>query len=129
MKYHKGVKHRIRISAGSVTALAELNSTSTAVALWQVLPLNARANTWGDEVYFDIPLKLDIEDGKEIVEIGDIGYWPPGHAVCIFFGSTPVSGEGEIRPASAVTILGKLIDDPKAFRKVKQGNVITVERA
>lgn len=120
---------QIRIKTGSVTALAELNDTNTAEAIWQALPLNSDVKTWGDEIYFSIPVKVELEDGQELVNTGDLGYWPTGSAFCVFFGPTPVSGEGEIRPASAVNVFGKLLDEPTLFKDVKGGERITVEKA
>lgn len=122
------MKRQIRIKAGSVIALAELSNTETADAIWQALPLSSKANTWGDEIYFSIPLKIELEAGQEIVSLGDLGYWPPGSAFCIFFGPTPVSSQDQIRAASAVDVFGRLIDDPKVFKKVKVGEGIVVER-
>jgi len=124
----KKVKRQIRIKAGSVTALAELNDTKTAEAIWQVLPLSSNVNTWGEEIYFSIPVKMELEEGQQVVNSGDLGYWPPGSAFCIFFGPTPMSHGDEIRPASPVDIVGHLLDDPKAFLKVKDGEEIVVER-
>jgi len=80
---------QIKITAGTVKVLAELNTTKTADAIWKALPVTSKANIWGDEVYFSIPVKVELEDGKEIVNAGDLGYWPPGTAFCIFFGPTP----------------------------------------
>jgi hypothetical protein len=123
------MKRQIRITAGPVSALAELNTTKTAEAIWQALPLKAKASTWGDEIYFAIPVKIELKNGQEVVNLGDLGYWPEGNAFCIFFGPTPVSKGREIRPASAVNIFGKLIDDPKVFQKVKRGESVTIDRA
>jgi hypothetical protein len=123
------VKRQIRITAGSVSALAELNTTKTAEAIWQALPLKAKASTWGEEIYFAIPVKMELENGQEVVNLGDLGYWPEGNAFCIFFGPTPVSKSSEIRPASAVNIFGRVTADPRVFRKVKRGEPVTIERA
>jgi len=119
---------RITITAGSVSAEAELNDSKTASALWDALPIQARANTWGDEVYFGIPVHMGEENGREVVSMGEIGYWPPGHAFCIFFGRTPASRGSEIRAASAVNPLGKIIGDAKAFKSVRDGETVTIER-
>lgn len=118
----------IVIKTGSVTAEAVLTTSRTADAIWKSLPLTGRVNTWGEEIYFTIPVKMDLEDGKEVVNEGDLGYWPAGHAFCIFFGQTPVSTEHEIRPASAVNLFGRLKDDPKAFTMVKDGEKIVIEK-
>lgn len=119
---------RIRITAGEVTATAILNESRTAEAIWEALPITARANTWGDEIYFGIPVHLQEEDAQEIVSMGDLGYWPPGHAMCIFFGRTPMSRGNEIRPASPVNVWGKVEGDAAVFKKVADGARIVVER-
>ena len=123
------MKRQIRIIVGSVTALAELYQTKTAGSIWDILPISSSVHTWGEEIYFTIPLKVGLEAGQEIVTSGDLGYWPPGNAFCIFFGPTPASREGEIRAASEVDVFGSLVDDPKVFGKIKDGEVITVARA
>jgi uncharacterized protein len=119
---------KIRISMGVIEAEAELNGTRTAQAIWKALPIKSRANLWGDEIYFSIPPSLELEAGQEVVNIGDLGYWPDGNAFCIFFGRTPVSQGDEIRPASPVTVFGKIIGDATVFRKVAAGMKITVRR-
>ena len=124
-----GESSRITITAGGVSATAELKESSTASAIWNALPIKAQANTWGDEIYFTIPVKLDEEDGQEVVQLGDLGYWPPGAAFCIFFGPTPASRGDEIRPASAVNVFGRIEGDPTVFKKVRSGASITIERA
>jgi hypothetical protein len=120
---------QIRIKAGSVEAIAELNDTRTADEVWNILPVASEVNTWGDEVYFAIPLHIELEDGKEVVNAGDLGYWPTGSAFCIFFGTTPASRGDEIRPASAVNVFGRLTGHPGEFKTVGSGERITVERA
>jgi hypothetical protein len=116
------LKIQIRIKAGSVTAVAELLNTKTAEAIWQALPFSSKVNTWGNEIYFRIPVKIELESGQEVVNSGDLGYWPPGSAFCVFFGPTPVSSQGEIRAASAVDIFGKLADDARVFRVLRTAN-------
>ena len=122
------MKRQIRIKAGSVIALAELYNTKTADAIWQALPLSGNIRTWGEEIYFSIPVKMELEAGQEVVNSGDLGYWPPGSAFCIFFGPTPMSRGDEIRAASPVDVFGSLVEDPKVFREVKDGEKIVVER-
>jgi hypothetical protein len=119
---------KIKISAGPVEAEAELDSSRTAQAIWSALPFSSTAQRWGDEVYFSIPVQLEAESQKEVVEAGDLGYWPPGSAFCIFFGRTPASRGDEIRPASPVNVFGKLAGSPEVFRKVKDGSAIKVKR-
>ena len=118
----------IRIKAGGVEAVAELNDSKTADAIWNALPIKAQSNTWGDEIYFGIPVKMGPENGKEVVDLGDIAYWPPGNAFCIFFGPTPASRGSEIRPASAVNVVGRIEGDSTVFKSVDSGEVVTLER-
>ncbi|MFH1031305.1 MAG: cyclophilin-like fold protein [Chloroflexota bacterium] len=120
---------KIRIKVGAVEAAAELNETKTAQAIWEALPIESDFDLWGDEIYFSIPVSLKLENGQKSVKIGDLGYWPPGNAFCIFFGQTPASTQGEIRPASAVNVFGKITGDAAVFKKVKSGAKITVEGA
>ena len=121
---------RIVIKAGQLEARAELNESATAGAIWQALPIEGSAKTWGEEIYFRIPVSQDLEtDARELVYLGDLGYWPQGEAFCIFFGVTPISSPGEIRPASAVNIVGQLLDDPKRFLSVASGTSVRIEKA
>ena len=120
---------RIRITAGSVAADALLDDSETARLVWGALPLTVAGETWGDEIYFSIPVKAKPERPQETVELGDLGYWPPGTTFCIFFGPTPMSRGEEIRPASPVNVFGKIVGDPTVFKKVRAGTKIRVERA
>ena len=119
----------IRITAGSVSAEAMLNGSTSATLVWQALPLSARGERWGDEIYFAIPVEAEPESSRETVEMGDLGYWPPGSAFCIFFGPTPVSHGAEIRPASPVNVLGRLAGDATVFKAVRSGTTVKIERA
>jgi uncharacterized protein len=121
---------KIKIIAGSVEAEAILNESSTAQKIWQALPLDARTNVWGEEIYFAILVKAPLEKGaQELVEVGDLGYWPPGNAFCIFFGPTPASQGDEVRAASAVNVIGKISGEAKVFKKVPSGAKVRIERA
>ena len=123
---------RIRISTPSTgDVYAELSDENprTARAVWDALPMGGRASIWGDEIYFSIPVEVEAENAREVVELGDIGYWPPGNAFCIFFGHTPASRGDEIRPASPVNVFGKVIGDPKVFKEVRSGERVNLERA
>lgn len=123
-------ERKIRITAGGVSAEAELNDSRTAGMIWDALPIEAEVNTWGDEIYFSIPVKdAQAPDAKEVVALGELGYWPPGTAFCIFFGRTPVSRGNEIRPASAVNPIGKVLGDPAVFKKVGDSEKIKLEKA
>jgi len=119
----------IRITAGGLEVKATLNESETAQAVATALPIAAAANTWGDEIYFGIPVDASLEDGREVVDLGDLGYWPPGRAFCIFFGPTPASRGDEIRPASAVTVIGQVAGDPTVFKQVTSGTQITIEQS
>jgi hypothetical protein len=118
----------ILIKSGAIHVQAELNSTTTARAILGMLPVKATANTWGDEIYFDVPLSVQIEDGREVVQMGDVAYWPDGPSLCLFFGPTPASRGNEIRAASPVTVLGRIIGDPKVLKSVRTGAEVTVEK-
>ncbi len=120
---------RIKITAGDVTAYATLNDSQTAQKIWDALPIEARGNTWGDEIYFSIPVHLGEENAQAVVDMGDLGYWPPGNAFCIFFGRTPASHGDEIRPASPVNVFGKVEGDAKVFKKVRSGTRVVLEQA
>ena len=101
----------IRISVGDVELDAELNDSETADQVWNALPIASGFNTWGNEIYFSIPVHAGPENSVETVEIGDLAYWPPGKAFCIFYGKTPASSGDEIRPASPVNPLGNVHGD------------------
>jgi uncharacterized protein len=119
---------RIAIRIGTLSMEAELNDTPTAQKIAAALPLRTSFNTWGDEIYFAIPVSADLDDSaQEVVEIGDLGYWPPGKAWCIFFGQTPVSQPGKIMPASAVNVIGKILGDATQFKTVMREREVIVE--
>ena len=120
---------KINVSAGDVSVTAALNDSSTADLLWDALPLEGAANTWGDEIYFRIGVQADEEDGaSDVVDIGAVAYWPPGQALCLFFGRTPVSRDDEIRAASAVNVMGAIDGDATVLKQVRSGTRVVVER-
>jgi uncharacterized protein len=124
------MERKIRIITGELKVEAELNDSKTAQLIWDSLPIESNNNLWGEEIYFGIPVKAGQEKGaREVVSAGELGYWPPGHAFCIFFGPTPASRGDEIRAASAVNIIGKIFSDPKGFLKAKDGAKILLEKA
>jgi uncharacterized protein len=118
----------IRISAGAVRQDATLNDTETARRIWDALPFEVAGTRWGDEIYFAIPVRPATEQGQEVVEPGDLGYWEPGSAFCIFWGPTPASRGDEVRPYSPVTVFGHLSGDPRAFDSFTSGTTVRVER-
>jgi hypothetical protein len=120
---------KIVIKAESVETTAELNDSNTAKAIWNALPINGQANLWGEEIYFRIPIHIEPENGRELVEKGDLGFWPDGDAFCIFFGPTPMSAGDEIRPASAVNVFGRITEDAAVFKKVRSGTRVYLERS
>ncbi len=120
---------RIKVTVSAVEVYAELNETKTADLIWNALPIESHISTWGDEIYFPIPIQVELEDSaRDVVEIGDMGYWPPGNAFCIFFGPTPNSRGDEIRPASSVNVFGKVVGDPKVLKALGPGVSIRVDR-
>ncbi len=121
------MSNRIYIKSGPLELEATLNDTDSAASLWNALPISAVANTWGDEIYFGIPVVAELENAQEVVNLGDLAYWPPGRAFCVFFGPTPASRGDEIRPASAVTVIGKVEGDATILKRVQRGDSVTLE--
>jgi hypothetical protein len=120
--------YRITITAGSVTVEAELNDSPTAQMIQEALPITGQANTWGDEIYFEIPVRAEQAPGARAdVKVGELGYWPVGRAFCIFFGPTPASTGGQPRAASPVNIVGRVLGDATAFQQVRAGTAVTLE--
>ena len=124
------MEHRITINAGSVTVAAEMNDSATAETIWAALPITGRANTWGDEIYFEIPVEAEqAADARADVAVGELGYWPVGHAFCIFFGPTPVSSGDQPRAASPVNVVGQVLGDATVLRDVRAGAAVTLSKA
>jgi uncharacterized protein len=121
----------MRIRAGTLTIEAELNESETASLIWRALPIEATAQTWGEEIYFSIPVSAPEEkNARAVVDVGTIAYWPPGNAFCIFFGPTPASrNRNEIRPYSPVNVVGTVSGDSTTFRQVRSGTPIRLENA
>ncbi len=123
------MEKRITITVEEIKIEAELNNSKTAEKIWQVLPIEGQAKTWGDEIYFSIGEKIELEESaNEVVSMGDLAYWPPGEAFCIFFGKTPASQDDDIRAASSVNVFGKIIGDAKIFKQVRSGAKISVQK-
>ena len=118
---------RISITAGEVTLSADLNDSETAARIAAALPIEATVNRWGDEIYFEIPVSAAAQaDARQDVEVGDVAYWPPGKALCLFFGPTPVSQDLQPRAASPVNVVGKLLGNPSPLRGVRDGDPVMV---
>lgn len=121
--------HKIIISVEDLSVQAELNDTNTAEKIFKALPIEGTVNLWGDEIYFDIPLELDLEnDARADVEVGELGYWPSGPAFCIFFGPTPVSRDEKPRAYSPVNIFGRIIGDTTRLKTVSNGSKIRITK-
>ena len=118
---------KIIIDAGNVSVSAALNDSATAQAILDALPIEGKANIWGDEIYFDIPVSIEqAADARAGVEVGDLGYWPVGSAFCIFFGPTPVSTDEKPRAYSPVNVFGKITGDATRLKAVEDGAVVRI---
>lgn len=121
---------KIEIDAENIKVEAELNDSPTAKSIISKLPIKAIAQRWGGEIYFSIPVTAELEsDSREVLEAGELGFWPTGNAFCIFFGPTPVSHGDEIRAASAVNIIGKIKSDWSKLWDVPSGSDIVIKMA
>jgi hypothetical protein len=115
-------------SIGEMEAEILADNPETVKAVVDALPFEGPSNVWGEEIYFDIPVETDEEQGEQLMEVGDIAYWPVGKAMCIFFGPTPVSDSEKPKAYSPVNKFARIIGDAKVFRKVRDGEVIKVEK-
>jgi hypothetical protein len=121
--------NKILISFEHTTFAATLNESPTAQAIWGALPIEGQVTTWGDEIYFEIPVKMPQEDdAREEVEVGELGYWPIGHAFCIFFGPTPVSTDEKPRAYSPVNILGEIHGELSELKTIQDGGPVRLAR-
>ncbi len=121
---------KIKITVAALSVEAELNDSNTAKKIADILPINTSFNTWGEEIYFSIPLVAELDEtARDVVELGDLGYWPTGNAFCIFFGPTPMSEPGRIVPASAVNIIGRVVGEATLFKDVMDAREVIVEEA
>ncbi|MCH8121112.1 MAG: hypothetical protein IIC00_15485 [Planctomycetes bacterium] len=121
---------RIVIRAGGNSFEGELSESVSGKAIYGALPIRAKGQRWGGEIYFNIPVSCELEeDSRDVLEEGELGYWPPGQAFCIFFGPTPASGGDEIRAASAVNIVGRMKGDLSGLWDVPDGAEVCIEKA
>ena len=119
---------KIKITSGEVSMEAEINQSPTAQSVVENLPVEGQANKWGDEIYFEIPVRMEQDaEASQNLAVGELGYWPVGHAFCIFFGPTPVSTDERPRAYSPVNILGRLLGDPLLFKSVKDGDRVRID--
>ncbi len=124
---------KIKLITESVdTLLIEIlkdKNPKTGEAIWNALPFESKAQLWGEEVYFEIPVTLKLETSQVEVEVGDVAYWPPERCMCIFFGRTPSSTNNKPRAYSSVNVFGKVINNVKMLKNVKEGEKLRVEKA
>ena len=111
---------------------AELNGSETAKRIYEALPIEASANVWGEEIYFEIPVSVEEEKAysRQNMKVGELAYWPQGNAFCIFFGRTPASINSEPRAISNVNVIGMILKKAEAelFKSVKDGDKIRIEK-
>jgi len=121
---------KIKIKTGNVELDAELNDSETAKKIYEKLPMQGKVQRWGDEIYFEIPLHVDLDEkiAKEVLELGDLGFWPDGDCFCIFFGKTPASEGDEIRAASKVNVFGKVLKGVTLLKGSKDRANILIDK-
>ena len=120
---------KILITISNLSVSAALNNSVSADKIWEALPLSGSANVWGDEIYFEIPVSLkEVSDAQQEVEIGTLAYWPPGSALCVFFGKTPVSTNDKPKAYSPVNVLGLVDGDSRVFKIVEAGDQIVIDK-
>ena len=118
----------IQITAGQIQVAAELNDSPTSKSIVDALPIKTKGSRWGGEIYFSIAVEVELEaDSRDVLEAGELGYWPTGNAFCIFFGPTPASQADEIRAASAVNIIGTIKGDLSQLPNVPDGALVCIE--
>ena len=121
---------KVKVIAGDLILDAELFDTQCAKAIAGILPIETSSNEWGDEFYFEIPIKMPHDETATTrVKVGDIGFWPPGNALAIFFGPTPMSSGSDPVPASAVNLVGRICSDPTMLKKSRGARNIRIDRA
>ena len=122
--------NKITIKFNNLSFEAELNDSPTSKAIWEQLPIESQVSTWGEEIYFKIPIDIPQEpSARQIVSVGDLGYWPVGQAFCIFFGPTPVSTDERPRAYSPVNLLGKILDDSELLKSIQNQETVRIEQA
>lgn len=119
----RGLRMRVR---GHVFDI-DLNDSDTAEAIWLATPFEGYTNVWGDEIYFEIPVKVELENGRSVMEVGEVAYWPTGRALCLFYGPTPVSEGREPRAISDVSPVGRVRGDPKELAKIGDRRHVVIE--
>jgi uncharacterized protein len=123
------VGNRIVLRTPQREFVIELNDSATAEAVYQALPLEEYVNVWGEEIYFAIPVQMKLENGKKVMEVGEVAYWPQGDAFCVFFGPTPVSKGPKPEAYSMVSPIGMVTADVEALKEIGDRTLIRLERA
>ena len=119
----------ISITVNNITLAAELDDNPTAQRIWDALPIEFDGSLWGDEIYGAIPVSAEqASNARADVEIGELGYWPPGNAFCIFYGPTPASSGDRPRAASPVNIVGRITDDATILRQITSSPQVRLEQ-
>ena len=122
--------NKITINFNNLSFKAELNDSPTSKAIWEQLPIESQVSTWGEEIYFEIPVDMPQEpDAQQIVSVGDLGYWPVGQAFCIFFGPTPVSTDERPRAYSPVNLVGIILGDHELLKSIQNQESVRIEQA
>jgi uncharacterized protein len=120
---------RIVLKTPEKDFLIDLNESATADAVYLALPLEAYVNVWGEEIYFEIPVHLKLENGKKVMEVGEVAYWPQGDAFCVFFGPTPVSKGSKPEAYSLVSPIGLVVADAESLKELGDRILIRLEKA
>ncbi|MFH1836340.1 MAG: cyclophilin-like fold protein [Methanobacteriota archaeon] len=115
---------RILIVLEGLELEAELDSSNTAKAIYQILPIESSISFWGDEIYFPIDVSLPPENARDDLKIGDLAYWPDGRCFCIFYGRTPASFDDKPRPASPVTVFGRIHAGSERLKNIKADKIL-----
>ncbi len=125
-------ENRLKFKAGNVECEIELYDNLAPITVGEILkalPIESETNRWGDEIYFTTNIEVEVEENsRDVVELGDVAYWIPGKAICLFFGKTPISDD-KIRPASAVNVIGKIVSNIEALKGVREGEKVVLEKA
>jgi hypothetical protein len=120
--------HRLRITAGKTTFQVALDDTPTAEALLEALPFESRAQTWGEELYFEVPVNANLEpEARQIVEPGSVCFWVEGSALALPYGPTPISTDGKPKLVARCNLLGRIVGDPRLLAAVRAGDKVKVE--
>jgi uncharacterized protein len=121
---------RIKITHATNSVYAELDKSHFSKTIWDILPLSGKVTVWGGEIRMRTSIHLDEKDPKDMVSMGDVAFWPIDNSVCIYFGATPISvSDDVIRPAMPVCVFGKIKENPKLLKDIKEGDKIKIERA